>query len=125
MSIEKTWNEKSKSRNDLFWRHHRNKRLEELCNSELNYSSKFPTKLQLKETPEEKKIMQNLTKEKVRPELQLEKIIYGRQLESVKEIDNEMTNLIKSKFSGKLQYSWKNNGLNNVKQESLHPYRSF
>ena len=31
-SIEKTWNEKYKSRNDLFWRHHRNKRLEELYN---------------------------------------------------------------------------------------------
>ena len=28
--IEKTWTEKYKSRNDLFWRHHRNKRLEEL-----------------------------------------------------------------------------------------------
>ena len=33
--IEKTWNEKYKSRNNLFWRHHRNKRLEELYNSEL------------------------------------------------------------------------------------------
>ena len=34
-SIEKTWNVKHKSRNDLFWRYHRNKRLEELYNSEL------------------------------------------------------------------------------------------
>ena len=34
-SIVKTWNVKHKSRNDLFWRYHRNKRLEELCNSEL------------------------------------------------------------------------------------------
>ena len=33
-SIEKTCNEKNKSRNDLFWRHHHNKRLEELYNSE-------------------------------------------------------------------------------------------
>ena len=34
-SIEKTWNEKYKSRNDLYWRYHRNRRLEELYNSEL------------------------------------------------------------------------------------------
>ena len=34
-SIEKTWNEKYKRRNDLFWRHHLNKRLKELYNSEL------------------------------------------------------------------------------------------
>ena len=40
--------------------------------------------------------MQNLTKEKVRATLQLQKIRYERQLESVKQIDNEMTNLIKS-----------------------------
>ena len=29
-SIEKTWNEKCKSRNNVFWRHHCNKRLEEI-----------------------------------------------------------------------------------------------
>ena len=29
-SIEKTWNEKCKSRNDVFWRHHCNKTLEEI-----------------------------------------------------------------------------------------------
>ena len=40
--------------------------------------------------------MQNLTKEKVRAALQLQKIRYERQLESVKQIDNEMINLIKS-----------------------------
>ena len=33
--IEKTWNEKYKSRNNLFWRHHHNERMEELYNSEL------------------------------------------------------------------------------------------
>ena len=32
-SVEKTWNEKYKSRNDLFWRHHCDKRLEEPYNS--------------------------------------------------------------------------------------------
>ena len=55
------------------------------------YSSKVLTKLQGKETPEEKEIIQNLTKEKVRAELQLQKIRYERQLEYVKQIDNEMT----------------------------------
>ena len=33
--IEKTWNEKYRSRNDLFWRHHRNKRPEKLYSSKL------------------------------------------------------------------------------------------
>ena len=40
--------------------------------------------------------MQKLTNEKVRAELQLQKIRYERQLESVKKIDNEMIYLIKS-----------------------------
>ena len=105
--IEKTWNEKYKSRNDLFWRYHRNKRLEELYNSELLKENpciprKFLPNYNGKETPEEKEIMQNLTKEKVRAELQLQKIRYERQLESVKQIDNEMTNLIKSSFNEKI-----------------------
>ena len=73
-SIEKTWNEKCKSRNDLFWRHHGNKRLEELCNFELLKENpciprKFLPNYNSKETPEEKEIIKNLTKEKVRAEL--------------------------------------------------------
>ena len=66
--------------------------------------------------------MQNLTKEKVRAELQIQKIRYERQLESIKQIDNDMTNLIKSSFSEKiaiiLQEQW-------TKQESLSPNKSF
>ena len=54
--------------------------------------------------------MRNLTKEKVRAEWQLQKIRYERQLESVKQIDNEMANLIKSNFNDKvviiLQEQW-------------------
>ena len=103
-SIEKTWNERYKIRNDLFRRHHRNKRFEELYNSELSKENpciprKFLPNYNGKETPEEKEIMQNLTKEKVRAELQLQKIRYERQLESIKQIDNEMTNLIISNFN--------------------------
>ena len=45
--------------------------------------------------------MQNLTKEKVRAELQLQKIRHERQLKSVREIDNKMTNLIESSFNEK------------------------
>ena len=43
--IEKTWNEKYKSRYDLFWRHHRNKKLEELYKfkRKFMYSSKVLT----------------------------------------------------------------------------------
>ena len=55
-----------------------------------------------KETPEEKRNNANLTKEKVRDKLQLQKIRYERQLESIKQIDNEMTNLIKSNFNEKV-----------------------
>ena len=66
--------------------------------------------------------MQNLTKEKVRAELQIQKIRYERQLESIKQIDNDMTNLIKSSFNEKiaiiLQEQW-------TKQESLSPNKSF
>ena len=48
---------------------------------------------------QEKVIMQNLAKEKVRAELQLRKIRYERQLEYLKQIDNEMANVIKSNFN--------------------------
>ena len=55
-----------------------------------------------KETPKENKIMQNLTKEKLRAELQLQNIRYERQLDFIKKIDGEMTNLIKSNFNEKI-----------------------
>ena len=114
-TIEKTWQAKYKNRNDLFWRYHRNKRLEELYSDELrkenpNIPLKFLPNYSGKETPEEKQIMQNLAKEKVRAELQLQKIRYQRQLESVKQIDNEMINLITNNFdeliAAKLQEQW-------------------
>ena len=113
--IEKTWNEKYKSRNDLIWRHHRNTKLEELYNSELLKENpcipqKFLPNYNGNETPEEKEIMQNLIKEKIRAESQLQKIRDERQLESVKQIDSEMTNLIKSSLHEKiaiiLQEKW-------------------
>ena len=93
--IKKTWNGKYK-------------RLEELYNSELLKGNpciprKFLPNYNGKETPEEKEIMQNLTKEKVRAKLQLQKIRYEKQLESIKQIDNEMTNLIKSVFNEKIE----------------------
>ena len=54
--------------------------------------------------------MENLTKEKVHAELQLKKIRYERQLESLKQIDNEMAKLIKNSFNEKnaimLQEQW-------------------
>ena len=46
--------------------------------------------------------MQNLAEEKVRVELQLQKIRYERQLESVKQINKEMRNLTKSSFIEKI-----------------------
>ena len=51
-----------------------------------------------------------MIKEKVQAELQLQKFRYERQLESVKQIGNGMTNLIKSNFNEKiamiLQEQW-------------------
>ena len=82
--IEKTWNKKYKSRSDLFWRHHRNKILEELYSCKLLKENPSIPRTFLpnyigKETPEEKE-MQNLTKEKVRAELQSHNIRYERKL---------------------------------------------
>ena len=82
--IEKTWNKKYKRRSDLFWRHHRNKILEELYSSKLLKENPSIPRTFLpnyigKETPEEKE-MQNLTKEKVRAELQSHNIRYERKL---------------------------------------------
>ena len=59
------------------------KRLEELYNFELlkenpSIHQKFLSNCNAKEAPEEKQIMQNLTKEKVRTELQLQRIKYQR-----------------------------------------------
>ena len=34
-SIQAEWNKKYKLRNELFWRFHRNQRLEQLCTSDL------------------------------------------------------------------------------------------
>ena len=45
--------------------------------------------------------MQNLTKEKVCSDLWLQKIRYERQIESVKQIDREITNLIKTNSNEK------------------------
>ena len=109
--IEKTWNEKYKSRNDLFWRHHPNKRLEELYNAELLKENPcIPRKFLPNYNGKEKQIMQNLAKEKVRTELQLQKIRVERQLESIEQTDDETTNLIKSSFNEKiaiiLQEQW-------------------
>ena len=47
--------------------------------------------------------MRNLTKEKVCAELQLQKTKYEEQLESLKQYDNTMTNLIKVISMTKLQ----------------------
>ena len=46
--------------------------------------------------------MKNFIKEQVRAEFQLQRIRYERQIESVKQIDNEIKNLIKSNFNEKI-----------------------
>ena len=43
--------------------------------------------------------MLKIWQKKVRAELQLQKVRCERQLESLKQIDSEMTNLIKSNFN--------------------------
>ena len=58
-----TWNEKYKSRNDLFWRHHPNQRLEELYNAEhLKENPCIPRKSLPNYNGKEKEIMQNKRK---------------------------------------------------------------
>ena len=67
--------------------------------------------------------MQNLTKENF--ELQLQKIRYERQLESVKQIDNEMTNLIKSSFSEKIAIILLEQWTKQCQTGELKPNKSF
>ena len=74
----------------------------EILKENLCIPQKFLPSYNGKETPEEKERMQNLIKEKVRAELQIQKIRYERHLGSLKEIDNEMANLIKNNFNEKI-----------------------
>ena len=73
--------------------------------------------------------MQNLRKEKVRAELQLQRIRYERQSECLKQIDNKMTNLIKSNFNEKipiiLQYQWTKYCQIGDASKNLNPCKNF
>ena len=70
--------------------------------------------------------MQNLTKEKVRVELQLQNIRYERQSECKKQIDNEMENLTKpSNFSEKIALILQEQQTKQCQTEQLSPYKGF
>ena len=75
---------KYKLRNELFWKFHRNQRLEEIYTLELekekpNLLRKFLPNFSGTDSTKEKEIMDKLAKEKVRTELKLQAITYKRQ----------------------------------------------
>ena len=91
-------------RNELFWKFHRNQRLEEIYTLELekekpNLPRKFLPNFNGTESTEEKEIMDKLAKEKVRTELKLQTIRYKRQQESIKQIDSDMKNIFELSFN--------------------------
>ena len=91
-------------RNELFWKFHRNQRLEEIDTLELekekpNLPRKFLPNFNGTESTEEKEIMDKLAKEKVRTELKLQTIRYKRQQESIKQIDSDMKNIFEQSFN--------------------------
>ena len=69
--------------------------------------------------------MQNLAKEKVCAKLQSQKIRYEHQLESIKQIDNEVTNLIKDNFSKKIAIILKEQWTKQYQTEELKSKQEF
>ena len=75
-NIEKTWNDKLKKRDDIFWRYSRNKRLNELFREELEKENQIlPRIFQVKqrgcEADEEYEIRKEFGKESLKTELKL------------------------------------------------------
>ena len=66
------------------------------------YSSKVLTKLQWLRNSKRKRNNAKLNKRKGTYRLQLQKVRYERQLDSIKQIDKEIANLIKSSFNKKI-----------------------
>ena len=128
-SIQAEWNIKYKLHNELFWKFHRNQRLEEIYTLELekekpNLPRKFLPNFKGTESTEEKEIMDKLAKEKVRTELKLQAIRYKRQ-ESIKQIDSDVKNIFELSFNERISKELLNEWTNQCKLGELKSQQEF
>ena len=117
-------------RNELFWKFHRNQRLEKIYTLELekekpNLPLKFLPNFNRAESTEEKEIMDKLAKEKVRTELKLQSIRYKRQQQSIKQIDSDMKNISELSFNKHISKELLNEWANQCKLGELKSQQGF
>ena len=129
-SIQAEWNKKYKLRTELFWKFHRNQRLEEIYTLELqlekpNLPRKFLPNFNGTESTKEKETMDKLAKEKVRTELKLQAIRYKRQPESIKQIDSDMKNIFELSFNERISKELFNEWANQRKLGELKSQQEF
>ena len=129
-SIQAERNKKYKLRNELFWKFHRNQRLEEIYTLELekekpNLPRKFLPNFNGIGSTEEKEIMDKLAKEKVRRELKLQAIRYKRQQETIKQIDSDMKNIFELSFNKHISKELLNDWANQCKLGELKSQQEF
>ena len=123
-SIQAEWNKKYKLRNELFWKFHRNQRLEEIHTLDRekqkpNLPRKFLPNFNGIESTEEKEVVDKLAKEKVGIELKLRAIRYKRQQESIKQVDSDMKNIFELSFNEHISKELLNEWVNQCKLGKL------
>ena len=101
------WDQKLKARKLIFFKQYQNARLNEIFSKELQKDKpEFPCKffpvIKDYESEEEKQIKLELAKEKVKAQLKLQDIYKKRQLETIKNIDTEITNYVAEHHSKEL-----------------------
>ena len=101
------WDQKLKARKAVFFKQYRNTRLNEIFSEELQkekpeFPRKFLPVIKDYESKEEKQIKLELAKEKVKAQLKLQDIYKKRQLETIKNIDTEITNYVAEHHSKEL-----------------------
>ena len=101
------WDQKLKARKAVFFKQYRNTRLNEIFSEELQkekpeFPRKFLPVIKDYESEEEKQIKLELAKEKVKAQLKLQDIYKKRQLETIKNIDTEITNYVAEHHSKEL-----------------------
>ena len=101
------WDQKLKAPKAVFFKQHRFTRLNDIFSEELQkekpeFPRKFLPVIKDYESEEEKQIKLELAKEKVKAQLKLQDIYKKRQLETIKNIDTEITNYVAEHHSKEL-----------------------
>ena len=120
-SIPAEW-KKNKLHNELFWKFHRNQRLEEIYTLELenerpNLPQKFLPNFNGTESIKEKEIMGKLAKEKVRTELKLQELKL--------QINFDMKNIFKLSFNEHISEELLKEWVNQCKLGELKSQKEF